>query len=175
MPQTDSFPGTYYDGKLSRTKFGHKCLNWLERGGSTCSEFECGNHNHCRHFPGIEGHWCYVSFSDNWEGWENCEVPLCSEKLHEEPNLLTENKPKPSISSATSVRKTLSTTSSTTQTSTSKSRSSTMEIHTYNGQNCEDVKNSKCKAFNRFKGKHSVAECHNKCQQTTSKCYSVNM
>ena len=55
LPQTESFAGKYYEGTLARTVSGSKCLNWLDRQGSTCSEFECENHNYCRHFPGMEG------------------------------------------------------------------------------------------------------------------------
>lgn len=75
---SEAYDSVIYNGSLSVTINENPCVNWLSRSGKICDDYACQNHNYCRKFPKIEGHWCYVDYSKNIDGWENCEVPVCS-------------------------------------------------------------------------------------------------
>ena len=86
-----------------------------------------------------QGHWCYVNFSDNWRGWENCDVPLCktaekNNQENEKPFQTTKRIQKTSTKSvilttkveiSSSISSTTTTTTRTTTTTTTKTTETT--------------------------------------------------
>jgi len=74
--------GTSYKGKLSQTKKGTKCLNWLsmksQRDSAATRLIPDGaDHNYCRNYDqDSNGPWCYIGTEGRYDF---CDVPKCGE------------------------------------------------------------------------------------------------
>merc|ERR1712066_935883 len=68
-----------YEGNLSVTRNGFKCLNWAKDGYDLVLN---ENHNFCRNPLGSDFSrsgrpWCYVSQEDSDRGYDWCDVKVC--------------------------------------------------------------------------------------------------
>lgn len=65
--------GYNYQGKISTTKRGNKCIYWSKQFKYDSSKYNY-NHNYCRNPDRkIGGPWCYIGLTS----WAYCDVSIC--------------------------------------------------------------------------------------------------